>query len=110
MAINPDFHAGRACPSDRFLEIGVGAGKVRRVGIIVGPVADGDAEGVDACRSECLDIGFGEESIPVFLKCCFGVGDRVEGILIIGIGEGAGEGVRVHPFFEDKPATKINAS
>lgn len=54
--VDPDFHVEFAGPLDGELEVVVCALDEGRVFIVVGPVADGDAQGVDAVGGEGFDV------------------------------------------------------
>lgn len=81
-----------------------------RVFVVVGPVADGDAEGVDAVGSEGFDVWLGEPGGPVLLEGGGGVGGLVEGPLVDGGGGGAGPEGGFHPFLYDEPVPDVYAA
>lgn len=65
VTIDPDVHSGVAGPGNGFVEVCVCSCDVWGAGVVVGPVSDRDAEGVDACCGEGLDVGFGEIGAPM---------------------------------------------
>ena len=62
MAINPDFHPRASGPANGFLEVSIRPLDVRRVGVVIGPETDGDAESVETGCSEGFDVGFCDKS------------------------------------------------
>ena len=61
MAVDPDFHAISSSPSDGLLEVGICTLDVGRIGVIIGPESDGDAECIDPRCGDGFDVGFCEE-------------------------------------------------
>lgn len=108
--VDPDFHVELARPLDGELEVVVCALDEGRVRCVVGPVADGDAERVDAVGGERFGVRGREPRGPVLLKGGGGVGGGVEGPLVDGGGGGTGEEVGLHPFLEDEPVADVYAA
>lgn len=68
VTVDPDVYSCVASPGYGLVEVGVCACDVGGAGVVVGPVADWDAEGVDAGGGEGLDIGFCEVGGPMLLE------------------------------------------
>jgi len=108
--VDPDFHVEFTGPLDGELEVVICALDEGRILCVVCPVADGDAEGVDAVRGKGFCIRSREPGRPVLVEGGGGVGGGVEGPLVDGGGGSAGEEVGLHPFFEDEPISDVYAA
>ena len=110
MAVDHNPHIVFPCPLDCFVEIVLCALDVGRA-LIEGtesPVANGNAEGVEAPARGFSDVGLGVPSRPVLLQLGFGTIGGIEGPLVDGAG--AVEQAWRHPLFEDEPAAEVDAA